>query len=73
MHLYLTHRLLAHIYYVKVAGWSYPLSLFTTKYDPQRGSIDHTASQSYIKIISIQYHATTITIPKPFHNHNHLF
>jgi hypothetical protein len=41
MHLYLTHRLLAHIYYVKVASWSYPLSLFTTKCDPQRGSIDH--------------------------------
>jgi hypothetical protein len=37
----------------------------------KRGSIDNTTSQSYTKIISIQYHATTITIPKPFHNHNH--
>jgi hypothetical protein len=69
MYQYLTHRLLAHTYYVKVIGWSYSLNLFTTKRCPQRDFIDHTVSQSYTKIISISYHVTSITILKSFHPH----
>jgi hypothetical protein len=35
MHLYMTLQLLAPNYYVKVVG-------LISKYDPQRGSMDHT-------------------------------
>jgi hypothetical protein len=44
-HLYLTLKLLAPIYYVKVVGWDYPLSLITIKCDPPKGSIDHIVPQ----------------------------
>jgi hypothetical protein len=63
MHLYMTLKLLALIYLVKVAGWNHPLSLITTKCDPQGVTIDHSASQSYTK-----NHLN----PIPYPNHSHI-
>jgi hypothetical protein len=36
-HIYLTLKSRTPIYYVKIAGWNYPLSLIITKCGPQKG------------------------------------
>jgi hypothetical protein len=63
MHLYLTLNLLAHIYYVIVVGWNYPLSLITIRCEPQRG---YYRSHNITKLHQKSSRSNTMPHPIPF-------